>query len=115
MVTDVGREELNACRARGDKWLQSWIVLLIGMVGVLHEREEAPGQLREAIRLKQPFRELLGIGSAVEFLAWCAMTDRDIKLAANLFGAVTVFMKPLGLDGADEVGCGRAGVCGCRS
>ncbi|MCX5215395.1 LuxR C-terminal-related transcriptional regulator [Kitasatospora sp. NBC_00240] len=98
MVTDIGGEALNACRARGDEWLQSWIVLLIGMVGVLNDREEAPGQLREAIRLKQPFRELLGIGSAVEFLAWCAMTDRDIKLAAKLFGAVTVFLKPLGLD-----------------
>ncbi|MFF1874732.1 ATP-binding protein [Kitasatospora herbaricolor] len=98
MVTDVGGEALEACRARGDEWLQSWIVLLIGMVGVLHDREEAPRQLRETIRLKQPFRELLGIGSAIEFLAWCAMTDGDIRRAAKLFGAVTVFLKPLGLD-----------------
>jgi non-specific serine/threonine protein kinase len=98
MVTDVGGEALAACRARGDQWLQSWIVLLTGMVGVLHDHEEAPDQLREAIRLKQPFRELLGIGSAVEFLAWCAMTDGDVERAARLFGAVTVFLKPLGLE-----------------
>lgn len=54
--------------------------------------------MREAIRLKAPFNELLGIGMAVEFLAWCAVADAEHERAATLFGAVTVFLKPLGLD-----------------
>jgi non-specific serine/threonine protein kinase len=99
MVLAVGEECRDACRARGDQWIQSWIVLVLGIVSVLQDRTEvAVGQLREAIQLKQPFSELLGIGCSVEMLAWCAVATGDNDLAAKLFGSVSVFLKPLGLE-----------------
>ncbi|MFF1954741.1 response regulator transcription factor, partial [Kitasatospora herbaricolor] len=99
MVLTVGEECRAACRDRGDQWLQSWIVLFLGIFAVLQDRRaDAGSHLREVVRLKQPFHELLGIGTAVEFLAWCAVADGDASRGARLFGASTVFLKPLGLD-----------------
>jgi DNA-binding CsgD family transcriptional regulator len=54
--------------------------------------------LRKVIRLKQPFHELLGIGCAIEFIGWCAVTDGNAEDGTRLLGAATTFLKPLGLD-----------------
>ncbi|MFF1874733.1 ATP-binding protein [Kitasatospora herbaricolor] len=99
MVITVGEEALKACRALGDQWLQSWLLLFLGTAGWLQNRTtDAVNTFREVIRLKEPFGELLGIGCAVEFIGWCAVTDGEYEQGAQLMGAATAFLNPLGLD-----------------
>ncbi|MCX5215416.1 LuxR C-terminal-related transcriptional regulator [Kitasatospora sp. NBC_00240] len=99
VVVTVGEECRTACRKLGDEWVRSWISLYLGAVGVLQARDqEAENHLREAIQLKEPFNELLGLGTAVEFIGWCSIADGDVEKGTRLLGAATVFVKQLGFD-----------------
>jgi non-specific serine/threonine protein kinase len=99
LAAGAGEECLALCRAAGDRWLQSWTTVFLGMAD-WHEgrREDAVQRLQRAIELKQPFHDLLGIGCAIEFLGWSEITEGDAETGARLLGAATVFLKPLGLD-----------------
>jgi non-specific serine/threonine protein kinase len=93
----IGEECLATCRAQGDTWLQSWVHLFLGLARWIQQQyAEASAHLEECIRLKQPFRELLGIGAAMEFLSWCAVAVGDAERGARLSGAVPAVLKPLG-------------------
>jgi non-specific serine/threonine protein kinase len=70
-VATAGGEALAAGRAKEEQWLQSWIVLLTGMVGFFQEQQQttdAVSTFRNVIRLKQPFHELLA--SVVPSSSW---------------------------------------------
>ncbi|MFD5922782.1 ATP-binding protein [Kitasatospora sp. NPDC058201] len=107
VVRSVGRECRDACRQHGEQWLQSWALLLLGLSAVLqeagddpdpHSHLDAQSQLKEAIRLKYPFRDPLGVGCALNYLAWSTVMSGDPERGARLLGAGTVFLRPLGLD-----------------
>jgi non-specific serine/threonine protein kinase len=99
VVNTVGGECHSACRSIGEQWIRSWVSLYLGAVGVIEARDrEAENHLRETVQLKMPFRELLGLATAVEFIGWCKAADGDTELGARLMGAATTFLKPLGFD-----------------
>ncbi|MEE1820857.1 LuxR C-terminal-related transcriptional regulator [Streptomyces sp. BE20] len=107
VVRCVGEECRDACRDHGEQWLQSWALLLLGLSAVLRDASadvdlpshlETQSYLKEAIRLKYPFREPLGVGCALDYLAWSAVMSGDPGRGARLFGASTAFLLPLGLD-----------------
>jgi non-specific serine/threonine protein kinase len=99
LAASAGEECRATCRASGDQWLQSWTAVFLGMTSWHQgQRAEVIRHLRDAIQLKQPFHELLGIGCAIEVLGWCEITDGDAERGAQLLGAATAFLKPLGLD-----------------
>jgi non-specific serine/threonine protein kinase len=96
---DTGEECLSLCRAGGDQWLRSWTIVFLGTADWQEGRRESTvRRLREAIDLKRPFNDWLGIGCAIEFLAWSEITDGDSATGARLLGAATVFLKRMGLD-----------------
>ncbi|WP_328793173.1 LuxR C-terminal-related transcriptional regulator [Streptomyces sp. NBC_00273] len=99
VVRTVGEECRTACRDAGEQWLQSWSLLYLGLSAVIQGRcEDAEAYLRGAVRLQHPFRQPLGVGCALEYLAWSAVKSGDPDRGARLFGAGTVFLEPLGLD-----------------
>ncbi|MFJ3929040.1 ATP-binding protein [Streptomyces sp. NPDC090029] len=102
-VRQVGEECRVACQDRGEEWVQSWILLLLGVSAACGRREEAEDRLKEAVRIAYPFRDPVGIGCALGYLAWSAVQSGDFDRGARLFGASTVFLEPLGLE------FGRAG------
>ncbi|MGW4757697.1 LuxR C-terminal-related transcriptional regulator [Streptomyces chartreusis] len=83
--------------AAGEQWLRSWCLTYLGLsMWRLGDGRRAIGYLREAIRLKQPFHDLLGIGCAVEYLAWSAALAGDPERAARLLGVSSVLWEPVG-------------------
>ncbi|MGV9266178.1 ATP-binding protein [Kitasatospora sp. NPDC003701] len=98
VVRTVGGDCLTACRDHGDQWIQSWLLYALGLFALLQGPDgDAEAQLKDAVRLKHPFRDLLGLGCTTDLLAWCAVTSGDHERGARLFGASTVFLRPLGL------------------
>ncbi|MFE2470806.1 ATP-binding protein [Streptomyces mirabilis] len=88
------RVELEAAE---EQWLRSWCLTYLGLsMWRMGDGRRATGYLRQAIRLKQPFRDLLGIGCAVEYLAWSAAQTGDPKRAARLLGVSSVLWEPVG-------------------
>ncbi|MEE1826318.1 LuxR C-terminal-related transcriptional regulator, partial [Streptomyces sp. BE20] len=99
VVSTVGVECLDACREHGDHWIQSWTLYAMGLFAAAHQGPggDAETHLREAVRLKYPFRDLLGLGCTTDALAWCAVKSGDHERGARLFGAGNAFLRPLGL------------------
>jgi len=98
---DRAAELFNTCKtlcdAQGELLLRSWSVTFLGLVEVLRKRPtEAIELLRQSIRVKRDFDDLLGMGLAVEFLAWAHTLAGSFDNAAVLFGSGERFWGPLG-------------------
>jgi predicted ATPase/DNA-binding CsgD family transcriptional regulator len=82
-------ECLRLCEAQHDNWFRSYTLSLFGIEiwqqGDLKRATELEGQ---AIRLKQPFDDRLGMALCVEVLAWLAADEGDPERAARLLGAL---------------------------
>ncbi|TMR94651.1 helix-turn-helix transcriptional regulator [Nonomuraea basaltis] len=81
------KECLAICEARHEHWFRSYTLWVFG-IEMWKQGDTARGveMEREAIRLKQPFDDRLGIALCVEALAWMAADDQAER-AAVLLGA----------------------------
>ncbi|MEV0231867.1 LuxR C-terminal-related transcriptional regulator [Nonomuraea sp. NPDC050786] len=81
------KECLAICEAREDHWFRSYTLWLYGIeLWRQGDTAQAVEMEREAIRLKRPFDDRLGIALCIEALAWMA-ADGTSERAAVLFGA----------------------------
>ncbi|QFY08728.1 LuxR family transcriptional regulator [Nonomuraea phyllanthi] len=87
-VADVQYKEcLAICEARKEHWFRSYTLWVYGIE--MWRRGDTAAAVeteREAIRLKRPFDDRLGIAQCIEALAWMAAGDAAER-AAVLFGA----------------------------
>ncbi|MFI6992465.1 ATP-binding protein [Nonomuraea wenchangensis] len=81
------KECLARCEARHEHWFRSYT---LWMFGIETWRQGDPARAiemeQEAIRLKQPFDDRLGVALCVEALAWMT-ADASAERAATLLGA----------------------------
>ncbi|MFG3522019.1 LuxR C-terminal-related transcriptional regulator [Nocardia nova] len=87
----------QACIAKDEHWLLSWISTFLGLARWMRgENEQAGTLLRDALAGKRPFHDALGIAVVLEMLSWVAADDHDYVRAARLMGAARSVWKQLG-------------------
>ncbi|MFC7451127.1 LuxR C-terminal-related transcriptional regulator [Rhodococcus daqingensis] len=87
----------DACTVHGERWLLSWILTFLGLANWMRGDIATAGeQLREALAIKRPFQDALGIAVVVELLSWVAVAEGDALRSARLSGAVRRVWEPLG-------------------
>ncbi|MDV7352127.1 LuxR C-terminal-related transcriptional regulator [Rhodococcus oxybenzonivorans] len=85
------------CTEHGERWLLSWILTFLGLVLWMRgDLERAGEHLREALAVKRPFHDALGIAVVMEILSWVAAAEGDAERSARLMGAVRRVWEPLG-------------------
>lgn len=93
----IADELLTRCTARGERWNLSYAHWLRGILLVIRgEPERAERELFEALRIKQVFRDTLGLGLTLESVAWAAAVQGEAERAAVLFGATDQIWRTLG-------------------
>nr|WP_308126832.1 LuxR C-terminal-related transcriptional regulator [Nonomuraea guangzhouensis] len=81
------KECLAICEGRREHWFRSYTLWLFGIQMWRHgDTARAVAMEREAIRLKEPFNDRLGIALCIEALAWMA-ASQDAERAVVLLGA----------------------------
>ncbi|MEU4514368.1 LuxR C-terminal-related transcriptional regulator [Nonomuraea wenchangensis] len=81
------KECLARCEARHEQWFRSYTLWMFGIETWRQgDAARAIEMEREAIRLKQPFDDRLGVALCVEALAWMTADD-SAERAATLLGA----------------------------
>jgi predicted ATPase/DNA-binding CsgD family transcriptional regulator len=85
------------CESHGETWALSWVLSVHNFVRLVQDdqRDISP-DLREMLRIKDAFSDILGVLHAAEMLAWIAAAHRDARRAARLLGASEALWKPLG-------------------
>jgi predicted ATPase/DNA-binding CsgD family transcriptional regulator len=92
------RQCLEVCRPAGELWLSSYAQWGLGLDALLSGRvTEAIEREREALRHKARFHDQLGIGLALEPLAWAAAERRHGQQAALLLGAAESIWAVIGM------------------
>ncbi|MEU9123588.1 LuxR C-terminal-related transcriptional regulator [Streptomyces sp. NPDC048506] len=90
------QESRAVSEAHGERWLLSWSLVWLGLAGWLQgQHRQATDHLRDALRHKHALSDLLGIASAVEYLAWTAVAVEDAERGARLLGACRTLWEPL--------------------
>jgi predicted ATPase/DNA-binding CsgD family transcriptional regulator len=84
-ATEQFKECMAICEARHEHWFRSYTLWVFG-IEMWRQGDTARGveMEREAIRLKQPFDDRLGIALCIEALAWMATGDEPERAAALL-------------------------------
>ncbi|MCO6011265.1 LuxR C-terminal-related transcriptional regulator, partial [Actinoallomurus purpureus] len=90
-------ECVRYCEAQNDHWFRSYTLSVLGIeIWRQGDLRRAAELEQEAIRLKQPFDDRLGIALCVEVLAWIAADEGDPKRAARLLGALREIWRSVG-------------------
>ncbi|MFI7006558.1 LuxR C-terminal-related transcriptional regulator [Streptomyces sp. NPDC050145] len=93
----VADELRERCAARGERWNLSYAHWLRGILTLFDgDPERAEQELFEALRIKQVFRDTLGLGLTLESVAWTAAVRGEAERAALLFGATDEIWRTLG-------------------
>jgi non-specific serine/threonine protein kinase len=94
---EIADELQVRCAAIGERWNLSYAHWLRGILAVLKgDAERAEQELFEALRIKQVFRDTLGLGLTLESVAWAAAIQNEAERAAVLFGATDQIWRTLG-------------------
>jgi hypothetical protein len=90
-------DAVSTCAAHGEVWLRSY-ALCMSAISAWRAGDVAcaDGLAREAIRLKRPFNDRMGLAMCVDVMAWIAAHERDDERAAVLLGAVGALWRSLG-------------------
>jgi non-specific serine/threonine protein kinase len=89
-------EGRDRCVAVGETWALSWILFVLNFVRLVRdEHDDATGDLKQMLRIKRDFDDVLGVLHATELLAWVA-ARRDPRRAAVLLGANEALWRPFG-------------------
>lgn len=91
-------EECRAvCEASDERWCLSWALWGLSLCAwVRKELPKAAGPIRECLRIKHLFNDVVGILLAVELLAWIDAESGEVTRAAVLLGSSRKLWKPLG-------------------
>ncbi|MEO3797424.1 BTAD domain-containing putative transcriptional regulator [Nonomuraea sp. B10E15] len=90
-------DAVSTCEAHDEVWLRSYALCMSGISAWrTGDMAGARELVREAIRLKRPFRDRLGLAMCVDVLAWIAAHERDGERAAMLLGAAGELWQSLG-------------------
>lgn len=91
-------EECQAvCVAHDERWCLSWALWGISLCAWFRgEFPKAVAPLRQCLRIKHLFKDVIGILLAVELLAWTYAGRGEVTRAAVLLGASRKLWKPLG-------------------
>ncbi|HKS44246.1 MAG TPA: LuxR C-terminal-related transcriptional regulator [Amycolatopsis sp.] len=85
------------CAAVGEDYVRSSSLVGLGITEWIRgDRARARNYLRDGIRQKWAFRDLVGLTMGFDALAWTAMADGDARYAATLLGAGRMLAQPLG-------------------
>jgi DNA-binding CsgD family transcriptional regulator len=94
------------CERRGEHWLMSYALKGIGFVSFAQgELDRAETHLLDALRLKRPFLDTLGVADALDVLAWTTVAQGDGQRGAVLLGGSAQLWRSLGaqLFGSEEL------------
>ncbi|MEV4065656.1 ATP-binding protein [Nonomuraea dietziae] len=90
-------ECLAICGPRHENWFRSYTLWTYGIeVWKRGDTRRAVEMEREAVRLKEPFDDHLGIALCIEALAWMSCGDGDSERAALLLGALREIWRSFG-------------------
>ncbi|QSR24857.1 LuxR family transcriptional regulator [Nocardioides aromaticivorans] len=97
-AADALVDEMYArCSAAGESWNHSYALWLRGMLALIrHDLDAAERDLAEALRIKGPFRDTLGLALTLEVASWTAAAQGDGARAAVLLGGTDVVWRSLG-------------------
>ncbi len=94
----VLEQGLHLCKELGERWSLSWVLTFTGLAHWMRgDAAAAARALREALAVKRPFHDVLGIAVVVELLSWVACAEGDAVRSARLLGAVRRMWEPLGI------------------
>jgi len=97
-AAEAYRQCLDASGPVGELWLSSYAQWGLGLDALLSGRvADAIDLEREALRHKASFQDQLGIGLALEPLAWAAAEQRHGRQAALLLGAAEAIWAVIGM------------------
>ncbi|NUW32452.1 AAA family ATPase [Nonomuraea sp. SMC257] len=90
-------ECLSLCQTREERWFRSYTLWTYGIeVWKQGDTRRAVEMERAAIRLKEPFKDPLGIALCAEALAWMAAGEGDGRRAATLLGGLEEIRRGFG-------------------
>lgn len=85
------------CSAAGESWSHSYALWLRGMLALIRDDlEQAERDLADALRIKAPFRDTLGLALTLEVASWTAVAQGHAERAAVLFGGTDAVWGTLG-------------------
>jgi predicted ATPase/DNA-binding CsgD family transcriptional regulator len=86
---DLYQRSIELCRAGGDRFIQSWMVQGQALeAGAMEDWTRAGDIWAEGLRLSRAVDNKVGLGQAVEGLAWVAASSGRPERAARLLGGV---------------------------
>ncbi|MBN6050950.1 tetratricopeptide repeat protein [Nonomuraea sp. RK-328] len=90
-------ECLSLCETRDERWFRSYTLWTYGIeLWKQGDTRRAEEMERAAIRLKEPFKDPLGIALCAEALAWMAAGEGDGRRAATLLGGLEEIRRGFG-------------------
>ncbi|GAA3467289.1 ATP-binding protein [Nonomuraea roseola] len=90
-------ECLAICEPRHENWFRSYTLWTYGIeVWKRGDTRRAVEMEREAVRLKEPFDDHLGVALCIEALAWMSCGEGDGERAALLLGALREIWRSFG-------------------
>ncbi|NUW43812.1 ATP-binding protein [Nonomuraea rhodomycinica] len=90
-------ECLSLCETREERWFRSYTLWTYGIEAWKQgDTRRAVEMERAAIRLKEPFKDPLGIALCAEALAWMAAGEGDGRRAATLLGGLEEIRRGFG-------------------
>ncbi len=85
------------CQASGEHWNLSYARWLRGMLALFEgDPDRADDELVEALRIKRPFHDTLGLGLTLEVVAWSAALRGEADRAGVLLGGTDQIWRTLG-------------------
>lgn len=96
-AAEIVDEMYARCSAAGESWNHSYALWLRGMLALIRdELDTAERDLAEALRIKAPFRDTLGLALTLEVTSWTAAAQGEGRRAAVLFGGTDIVWRSLG-------------------
>ncbi|MET9341046.1 LuxR C-terminal-related transcriptional regulator [Nonomuraea sp. NPDC003804] len=96
-AVDRFEECLAICEPRRENWFRSYALWTYGIeVWKQGDTRRAVAMEREAVRLKEPFDDRLGVALCIEVLAWTSCGDGEAERAALLLGALREIWRSFG-------------------
>ncbi|MFG2446629.1 LuxR C-terminal-related transcriptional regulator [Nocardia fluminea] len=88
----------QGCHAAGEHWNLSYAHWLRGLLSVLGgDPDRAEEELAEALRIKRPFRDTMGLALTLEVAAWAAALRGEGERAGQLLGGTDQIWHSLGM------------------